>query len=186
MHEYEISIIVFALLLIAVITASAGYSMWYDSLKANIYIHIRKPYLEIGSWKVFAANEYVCKGVNDVVLSTDNRSLMIHVDNASTVWVGLVVENNDVVTATLRNINVSIATHEGVVNPVIQIYVYPPVKTGIGNKPYWGEIKCSNLPVPGYIGNSLNIDVEAGFKLVSWIEIMTGNIVSYTANISIN
>jgi hypothetical protein len=180
------SIIVFALLLIAVITASAGYSMWYDSLKANVYIHIRKQYLEIGSWKVFAANEYVCKGVDDVVPSTDNRSLMIYIDNASTVWVGLVIENNDVVTVTLRNINASIATYEGLVNPVIQIYIYPPVKTGIGNKPYWGGIKCSNLPVPGYISNSLNIDVEAGFKLVSWIEIVTGNIGNYTVNISIN
>jgi len=160
---------VFALIFLMVLLVSSGLSMWYSDLKADVHIFIKKPLLEIGSWKIFLDNGFSCKGFDDASLTVDKRRLAVEIyGNASFMWVGIVVENNDVLPAVVKGVKVWIDEGTDVVVPSLQVYLYLPIKTGVGNQPYWGSVNCSDLPIQGYLGGG-NITLDPGYKLVIWI-----------------
>jgi len=160
---------VFALIFLMVLLASSGLSMWYSDIKADVHIFIKKPLLEIGSWKIFLDNGFSCKGFDDASLTADKRRLAVEIHgNASFIWVGIVVENNDVLPAVVKGVEAWIEGGMDVMVPSQQVYLYPPIKTGVGNQPYWGSVKCSDLPVQGYLSGG-NTTLDPGYKLVIWI-----------------
>jgi hypothetical protein len=164
------------LALLAILLVSVGYGLWSSSLRANVYVYIVPSRLEIGSWKVFATyQDSSCRGFNATHLSPKNDTLYIDIGNTvvNSMWIGLVVENNGEIGVDLAEINISLNDSLGSYNITPHYYLYDPIKTGVGNMPYWGGISCSDLPVSGY-SSTLPIHIPAGYKMVAWIHIDLG------------
>ncbi|MEM1672799.1 MAG: hypothetical protein QXT86_12195, partial [Archaeoglobaceae archaeon] len=47
-----------------------------------------------------------------------------------------------------------------------------PVKQGVGNMPYWGQLRCGDLPIEYYL-TKLPITINTGWKAVVWINVST-------------
>jgi len=162
------TLMVFVLVLLSV---GVGYGLWSNTLKANITVHVLPIKLEIGSWKVFAGYECgECRGYDIVYLSPSNTTLSVIIGDTiiEYIWIGLVVENNRRVDYYLQNIEVWLRDSSGSYNITPQVYLYEPIKTGVGTMPYWGGVKCSDLPVEGYL-TGYPVLVESGYKMVAWI-----------------
>lgn len=163
-------------LLLSILLVSVGYGLWSDSLKANVYIYMFPGYLEIGSWKVFAGYRCDgCLGYNLTYLSPSNDTLHIFIGDRAIeyAWIGLVIENNKEVNIYLRDIEVKINDTSGDYNLTPISYLYEPVKTGVGYMPYWGGVKCSDLPVSGYLA-WYPVLVKPGYKMVAWLYVELG------------
>lgn len=162
------TLMVFMLVLLSL---GVGYGLWSSILKANVTVHVLPIKLKVGSWKVFAGYSCgECRGYDVVYLSPDNTTLNIVLGNTIVeyMWVGLIIENTMEVDYYLQNIEVWLRDLSGRYNLTPQVYLYEPVKTGIGNMSYWDGVKCSELPVQGYL-TGYPVLVKSGYKMVAWI-----------------
>lgn len=165
------------LFLMTLIPAAA---LWSESLRVNVVVTVRVANLDIGSWRVFLNYTCdVCRGIRDdyVNLSEDYDTIYVYLDNRETnnVWVGLVIENNYGIPATLEGLKVSFRNASGTYElsgDDYSIYPYEPVKDGVGNKPYWGYLSCGDLPISDYL-TELPITIESGWKAVVWVNVST-------------
>lgn len=165
------------LALLMLIPASA---LWSETLRVNVTVAVTRADLDIGSWRVFV--KYACdgcKGIRDdyVNLSEDRDTIYVYLDDVETdyVWVGLVIENNYMVPATLKGFNISFQNASGTYEleeDEYTVYPYEPTKYGVGNMPYWGQLRCEDLPVEDYL-TELPITINSGWKAVVWINIST-------------
>lgn len=165
------------LALVMLIPASA---LWSETLRVNVTVTVTRADLDIGSWRVFVKYAYDrCKGIrNDYVsLSEDKDTIYVYLDDMETdyVWVGLVIENNYMVPATLKGLDISFQNASGTYElgeDEYTVYPYEPTKYGVGNMPYWGQLRCEDLPVEDYL-TELPITINKGWKAVVWINIST-------------
>ncbi len=181
------------LLIIAALITVPVYAMWSDQLKVNVTIKMISPKTEIGSYRGFILYHcpcHSCVGVDDddLALSDDAQSLHFyfhvtyhhhhssetedtekevecgchHLPNA---WIGIVLENNGDVPVKLVGISV---VAEGNIPDSWNTtsYFYGPIKTGIGNKPFWGNLDCRDLPIDGYVTPPM--ELGSGEKAVIW------------------
>ncbi|MGB9816240.1 MAG: hypothetical protein ACPLQS_01420 [Desulfurococcaceae archaeon] len=170
-NPYTIMLIFLVILLLGV-----GYGLWSSSLKANVYVYMLQTKLEIGSWKVFAIYpDNKCRGFNDIYLSQYNDTLHVLIGNnvVNYMWIGLVIENNKGVIYDLNGISVVLNDSLGEYNVTPLFYLYEPIKTGIGNQPYWDGVKCGDLPVDGY-STVFPLSLKSGYKMVAWIYLELG------------
>ncbi|MEM4452590.1 MAG: hypothetical protein QW182_05235, partial [Thermosphaera sp.] len=159
------------ILLLSLLIIGVGYGLWSDTLKANVFIQVAPSDLDIGSWKVFARFKCgYCIGYDQVYLSPGNDTLHVLIGNSRVqyLWVGLVIENNRALNSYLDNIEVWIVDSSGEYNITPITYLYEPVKTGVGNMPYWGRLTCNDLPVQGYLPG-YPVLVKPGYKMVAWL-----------------
>jgi len=164
------------LFILMVLLVGVVYGIWSENLRVNTYISMLKPHLEIGSWRLFAIHPgKTCMGFNSAYLSLENDTLHVLIGSevVNALWIGLVVENNGELDFKLEGLNITLVDSIGEYNTTPQIYMYGPIKTGIGNKPYWGLLSCSDLPVENYT-SSLPVIIPTGYKLVVWLYIELG------------
>lgn len=164
-------------LVLVLIPATA---LWSETLRVNVVVTVRYADLDIGSWRVFV--NYACdgcRGIRDdyVSLSEDKDVIFVYLDSSevSYVWVGLVIENDREVSATLEGFNISFTNSSGTYElgeDKYSVYTYEPIKGGVGNKPYWGELSCGDLPIQDYL-TELPITINSGWKAVVWIKVFT-------------
>lgn len=166
-----------AFVLLMLIPATA---LWSETLRVNAIVTVKKANLDIGSWKVFVNSTCcVCRGIEDsyVNLSEDYDTIFIYLDNDKirNVWVGLVIENNYRVPAKLEGFKVSFTDYSGTYElgeDYYDVYPYEPTKYGVGNMPYWGQLKCEDLPIQYYL-TELPVTINSGWKAVVWINAST-------------
>ncbi|MEM0474611.1 MAG: hypothetical protein QXL29_08010 [Zestosphaera sp.] len=169
--------VLLALVLVMLIPATA---LWSETLKVNVSVNVTRADLDIGSWRVFVNYTCgVCRGIEEgyVSLSEDYDTIIIYLDDEKTrnVWVGLVIENNYGVPATLKGFRVSFSDYSGTYElgeDNYRVYPYEPVKQGVGNMPYWGQLRCEDLPIEYYL-TELPITINTGWKAVVWINVST-------------
>ena len=165
------------LLLIMLIPVTA---LWSNTLRVNVLVTVKQADLDIGSWRVFVKYACdVCRGIEDgyVNLSEDKDTIYVYLDSIATkyVWVGLVIENSHEVPATLEDLQVSFTNSSGTYELSVDnytIYAYEPIKEGVGNKPYWGELDCDDLPIQDYL-TELPVVIDSGWKAVLWVKVDT-------------
>jgi len=165
------------LLLVILIPTTA---LWSGPLRVNVVVTVTGADLDIGSWRVFL--NYTCdgcRGIRDdyVNLSEDYDVIYVYLNDEKTnnAWVGLVIENNYGVPATLKGFNISFMNASGTYELSEDdyfIYPYEPTKYGVGDKPYWGLLHCEHLPVSDYL-TELPITIQSGWKAVVWINVST-------------
>ncbi|MGB9827776.1 MAG: hypothetical protein ACPLSM_04590 [Thermosphaera sp.] len=170
------NVFIVMMFLLSILLIGVGYGLWSDTLKANVYIHMFPGYLEIGSWKVFARYRCDgCLGYDLTFLSPSNDTLHILIGSrvVEYLWIGLVIENNKEASLYLENMEVKINDTSGEYELTPISYLYEPVKTGIGYMPYWGGVRCSDLPVNGYLAG-YPVLVKPGYKMVAWLYVELG------------
>lgn len=169
--------VLLALTLLMLIPATA---LWSETLRVDVLVTVTRANLDIGSWRVFV--NYTCgrcRGVEDdyVVLSEDYDTIFIYLDSEKirNVWVGLVIENNYGAPATLKGFRVSFSDYSSTYElgeGRYEVYPYEPTKYGVGNMPYWGQLKCEDLPIQYYL-TELPVTINGGWKAVVWINVST-------------
>ncbi|MEM0347955.1 MAG: hypothetical protein QW036_04175 [Zestosphaera sp.] len=180
MFELVYAYVRYVLLVLVLVMLIPATALWSETLKVNVSVNVTRADLDIGSWRVFVNYTCgVCRGIEEgyVSLSEDYDTIIIYLDDEKTrnVWVGLVIENNYGVPATLKGFRVSFSDYSGTYElgeDNYRVYPYEPVKQGVGNMPYWGQLRCGDLPIEYYL-TELPITINTGWKAVVWINVST-------------
>ena len=189
------NLVIISMLSILIVSIGAAYSMWFDTVKVNIYVEIdsgEKPFID--SYKGFkccnetccsccsCSTDCDCKGLEDeqMILYNDNKSLSLsdivccndhhcsscHHDGEGNVTLWVGLVIKHEGDIPVKLADVNVTVNGTYQNINVQYYGYGPFKTSFQS--VWGYVDPCTLPFSDY-NNSLIL--EKDYKMVLWIKI---------------
>ncbi len=166
---------------VVLLSISVSYSMYFDTLKANVYVDIADLDMDITCYKVCKCCCHCCcchchrLDRSHTSLSSDNSSLEIYdvgcpcpCFNKLVLWVGMIIKNNGELPAKFKDVNVSITGSYS--SYKVTHFIYGPFSNHTLHP--WSSVNCTNPCVPGH--NSTLV-VDPGHRMILWMKIVVQN-----------